>query len=131
MFPRSAWSQRMPPETALKQSNCSKTKQLLKPADFERPLEIARRAKKRSHPFPIHARVLERACQKSIFPWALWLSKGISFLKDAFEAICPLHHSGVGPSLSEQKGTPLTVPRETDPVPPISSVTLPITEGVA
>ena len=36
-----------------------------------------------------------KGCQKSIFPWALWLSKVICVFSDAFEEIYPLHDSGV------------------------------------
>ena len=36
-----------------------------------------------------------KGCQKSICPWALWLSKVITALQRGFEAIYPLHHSGV------------------------------------
>ena len=38
---------------------------------------------------------VEKGCQKSICPWVLWLSKVICVFNDAFEAIYPLHHSGV------------------------------------
>ena len=36
-----------------------------------------------------------KGCQKSVCPWALWLSDVICVFNDAFEAIYPLHHSGV------------------------------------
>ena len=38
---------------------------------------------------------VRKGCQKSIFPWALWLSKVITAFKGGFEAIYPFHHSGV------------------------------------
>ena len=61
-------------------------------------------AHSRSHPRMSHAcRHLPRqsggkGCQKSICPWALWLSTVICVFDGAFEAIYPLHHSGVVPS---------------------------------
>ena len=36
-----------------------------------------------------------KGCQKSICPWALWLSKVDTVFKHGFEAIYPLQHSGV------------------------------------
>ena len=36
-----------------------------------------------------------KVCHKSICPWALWLPKVITACEGGFEAIYPLHHSGV------------------------------------
>ena len=51
-------------------------------------------------PFTLHAEFIPRhsvgkGCQKSSCPWALWLSNVNTVFKDGFEAIYPLHHSGV------------------------------------
>jgi hypothetical protein len=48
--------------------------------------------------------VLKKVAKSQFSPWALWLSKVISVFDDAFEAIFPLHHSGVVPVRDMETG---------------------------
>ena len=73
------------------------TRQLnfITPRGRHSPRDAAASLRRARAPTPLPRQSVGKGCHKSICPWALWLSKVVTAFKGGFEAIYPLHHSGV------------------------------------